>query len=59
MPFPKNPDGFSPEPLGLLDVCMTKLWLQQVDPSVTRGLLSASSSFERNQREAVKQAKFE
>jgi hypothetical protein len=30
MPFPKNPDGFSPESLGLLDVAMTKLWLKQV-----------------------------
>lgn len=30
MPFQKNPDGFSPESLGLLDVAMTKLWLQQV-----------------------------
>lgn len=30
MPFQKNPDGFSPESLGLLDVAMTKLWLQHV-----------------------------
>ena len=30
MPFPKNPDGFSPESLGLLDVAMTRLWLEQV-----------------------------
>ena len=30
MPFDKIPDGFSPESLGLLDVAMTKLWLQQV-----------------------------
>ncbi|HRN83798.1 MAG TPA: hypothetical protein PK857_03180 [Hyphomicrobium sp.] len=29
MPFKKNPDGFSPESLGLLDVAMTRLWLQQ------------------------------
>lgn len=30
MPFMQKPDGFSPESLGLLDVAMTKLWLQQV-----------------------------
>lgn len=30
MPFDKNPDGFSPNSLGLLDVAMTKLWLQNV-----------------------------
>lgn len=30
MPFEKIPDGFSPESLRLLDVAMTKLWLQQV-----------------------------
>jgi hypothetical protein len=30
MPFQKKPVGFSPEVLGLLDVAMTRLWLEQV-----------------------------
>lgn len=30
MPFEQNPDGFSSDTLGLLDVAMTKLWLQHV-----------------------------
>jgi len=30
MPFPRKPAGFSTETLGLLDVAMTKLWLEQV-----------------------------
>lgn len=30
MPFEKMPDGFSHEALGLLDIAMTKLWLEQV-----------------------------
>jgi hypothetical protein len=30
MPFHKRPVGFSPEALGLLDVAMTRLWLEQI-----------------------------
>lgn len=30
MPFHEKPVGFSSEALGLLDVAMTRLWLQQV-----------------------------
>jgi hypothetical protein len=30
MPFPRHPVGFSPETLRLLDVAMTRLWLEQV-----------------------------
>lgn len=30
MPFKRNPVGFSPETLGLLDMALTRLWLEQV-----------------------------